>query len=85
MFTFFRHKFPAAFGDEAVTDLVALEMMELLTTCSHRARSRPQVRSESENHALRCQDFSAKMANIFPQKSLAVFASWKLRRDEACL
>jgi hypothetical protein len=85
MFTLFQREFPATFSDEVVTDFLVLEMMMLLTTYSHRARSRPQVRSESEKHALRCQDFSAKMANIFPEKSLAVSEPRKVRRDAACL
>ena len=72
IFTFSRHEIPADFRDEGVTDLRGYEMRELLTSYSHRIRFRPQVRSESENHALRCQDFSCKTSNIFPQKSLAV-------------
>ena len=80
IFTFSQQKIPADFGDEAVTDLLKMEMRELLTTCSHHARFRPQVRSESENHALRCQDFSAKLPNIFPQKMLAVCVRATVRR-----
>jgi len=74
IFTFSERKVPADFCDEAVTDSLGFKMFTLFTTCSHHARFRPQVRSESENHAHRCQDFSVKVPNIFPQKSLAVIA-----------
>ena len=83
IFTFSRHEIPADFRDEAVTDVRGFEMRELLTSCSHRIRFRPQVRSESENHALRCQDFSTNAPNIFPQNFLAVTWSVEIHRVAA--
>jgi hypothetical protein len=64
--TFPQHEIPADFCDEAAAAVRGIEMRELLTSCSHHARFRLQVRGEFENHALCCQDFSAKTPNIFP-------------------
>ena len=81
--TFSQHDVPADFGNEAVTDLLGIGMRVLFTTYSHRAGFRPQVRSECENQARCCQDFSTNSANIFPQKMLAVWARGKTCRAAA--
>jgi hypothetical protein len=80
MFTFSQYKIPAVFGEEDVSNFLGLEMLVLFTTYSHPDCFRPQVRSEFENHALRCQGFSADSPNIFPKKMLAVRGTLEIWR-----
>jgi hypothetical protein len=78
--TFSQHETAAVFGDEAAANWFGLGVLVLFTTCSHRDRFRPQVRSEFENLALRCQDFSSNSPNIFPKNLLAVSGTIEICR-----